>query len=441
MKRLHKLLFLGIFSVVIGACQPQVAGVAPTFAPFPTMTAGQHLLGEMPTLAVNSPNLSNPATAVALANRPTPTPNLLACPITDGNAPFPNNRPRTIDEATQAIVRFLQEGGTLSDLRRNLQTGWFALGEGGALRDDIDLTGEGTPEIVLSYSASNNVGMVLVIGCADGLYRVLYQVQSDRAQPPQLLWTGDMNNAMPAELMITSVTCLASDCQNESVVLSWDGALSRLVNVLDAPLLTDNLPTVRDVDGDGVAEIVVELTNRGTSATGPLRTGVLIYDWNGRVYTLSILQYDPPRYLVQVIHEADKTFSQLNFDQAGETYALALESADLRLWFNDERPLLSSYALYRLMLIYTYLGDSRLPDVLTRLNLDYPITAEVTADSLPVYALMAYRFAESYQVNGDLHQACLDTLAIADERPQALTALNRYGSRSPTYARLDLCPF
>jgi hypothetical protein len=406
------------------------------------MTPGASVMGEMPTRGVNaSTGLANPATAVAFSSRATPTPDRRACPAVGGTTTLPTSRPRTRDEATQAIVRFLQEGGQFSELRRRLQNDWFALGEGATLRNDVDLTGEGTPEIVLSYSAEG-LGQLLIIGCADGLYQVLYQTLADRPQPPTVIWLGDVNNAPPAELVFARVVCGGSqDCRYDTSIIMWNEAEARLLNALDTTLLTDNLPQVRDVDNDNVAELVVDLTNRGTSATGPLRTGLNVYDWNGTVYALSIIQLDAPRYLVQIVHEGDRAFSQLQFERAALSYENALQSEGLRFWFNDERDNLNAYALYRLVLSYAVLGDPRINDTLLRLNESFPLTPETDLARLPVYSVMAYRFANSYQVSGDLHQACVDTLIVADERPEALRLLNRYGTRSPVYNRLDLCPF
>ncbi len=437
-----KKIFALVAMILLASCQPASVSIAPTFPPFPTMTPGQVLAGVLPTRAFN-PNspLSNPATAIAFSNRATPTPDFGACPAVGGNATLATSRPRTRDEATQAMIRFLQEGGRFDELRRRLQNDWFALGDGAELRNDTDLTGEGTPEIILSYNAEG-LGQLLVIGCVDGLYQILYQLLSDRPQPPTLIWLGEMNNEIPAELVVSRVACGGSeDCRYDTVLLRWDGVLSRLVNALDVVLLSDNLPQVRDMDNDDVAELVVELTDRGTSATGPLRTGVNIYDWNGSVYALSIIQFDAPRYLIQIIHEGDRAFSQYQFEQAAITYATALEVQDTRFWFNDERDILQAYALYRLILTYALLGDARVSDVFLRLSESFPLTADIPLEELPVYAVMAYRFADSYQQSGDLHTACVDTLQIATERPQALTLLNRYGSRSPVYTQLDLCPF
>jgi hypothetical protein len=442
MKNITILTLMTIFLVCVGACQPTVANsVAPTFAPFPTMTPGQALVGALPTGVIReTTNLTNPATAIAFANRPTPTPNFTACPVLDGNAQLAR-KPTNPDEATQGVLGYLQDGGGISDLREALRVRWEALGENSFVRDDVDLTGEGENEIVIGYTP-NKAGMLLIIGCSDGQYVVRYSFLTGTQDAPRLNYLGDINNAVPAEFIFANRVCVDADnCDFDTQVLAWDRLNGRFNNLLDSTLITRQPIELTDIDNDIVGELVVNLRSRGTSVTGPLRTGVNIWDWNGTSYTLSIIQLDPPRYVVQVVQEGDKLFSQLRMAEAVQTYSSILDDTELRLWFNDEEPLLKSYALYRMALGLAYLSDARLVDLATRLNTDFPITAETSIEALPVYALLAYRFLDSLQVNPDLHSACVDVLALLAERPDALNLLNRYGSRSPVYSALDLCPF
>jgi len=424
------------------ACQPQSVAVAPTFPPFPTMTPGRVVVGAMPTGAV-PPELAalpNPATAIALSNRPTPTPNLAACPVLDGEADLPR-RPANIDDARVAILTYLQDGGSINNLREGMRVRWQMLGEDGYVRDDFDLTGEGVNDIVLGWSAPGRQGILMIITCRDGLYVVQHEAQTGTQEPPRLVFIGDMNNQPPAELLVSTQLCASDVCAYETQVLAWDAYSGRFVNRLSTRLNTLEVPVLRDIDSDQVGEIVINMQENGNTATGPLRRGVLIYDWNGSVYTLSIIQLEPPRYYIQIAHEGDERFSQLQMEQAALAYTLLADATDLRYWYNNEAEWLKSYALYRLLLVYAYLGDPRFADVALRLNTELPVGANVSADTIPVYALMGYRFIDSLTLNADLHQACLDVLQVVAERPEALTLLNRYGARSPRYAELDLCPF
>lgn len=427
---------------VAAACTPTTANIAPTFDPFPTMTPGRQVVGALPTSAFNAQAalLANPATAVAIGSRPTPTPNRAACPALLGNVTLAR-RPATLDEAKGAILRFLQEGGSVTALREGIRVRWQMFGQEGYALDTVDLTGEGAPEIILGWSAPGREGVLHVIGCRDGLYEFLYEAFSGGQEPPRLLKAEDLNNAPPAELAFANVTCDARDnCEFVTNVLAWDGFSGRFRSLLAVPLNTLQQPEFRDVDSDLVLEIVINMQSNGNSVTGPLRRGVHIYDWNGSSYVLSIVQLEPPRYYIQIAHEGDRQFSQLRMAEAAATFQLLADAEGLRYWFNDEAEWLRSYALYRLLLAYAYLDDPRQGDVFAEIVTAFPFV-DGSTDGLPVYAQMAYRFLEAVQRGEGLHQACLDVLELVGERREALTRLNRYGTRSPVYATLDLCPF
>jgi len=403
------------------------------------MTVGAALSGLLPPPPplADAPELANPATAVAIASAPTSTPDLSVCPTPRGGVVL-EARPQTVEEGTERLLRFFNQGGTTRDLNASLRLRWRQVGDPAS--PSADLLGGGQGAVIVAYRAPGDLGVLHVFACLDGRYRLIHSVNADGEEPPQVAFVGDMNAPPPAELVISRRVCLsADDCELETQILAWDGA--RLANLLDAPLRSLELPQARDVDEDRVLELVVNLTSRGSSQTGPLRTGVHIYDWDGLSYTLSILQLDPPRFRIQVVHEGDKAFSRQDYAAAAEAYRLALDDEGLRAWYNDETDTLLSYALYRLILASSLSSDGRLSEALTRLNTQFPLAPDADPASLPPFVLMAYRWSDSFARSGDLHVACIDTLLIVEEQPDILRLLNRYGSRSPSYAALDLCPF
>ncbi len=411
------------------------------------MTVGAELRAVLPEPPPDLADaLSSPATAVALANQPTPTPDFAGCPLPDAAVDLPE-KPGAVDESHEQIRLYLARGGLVTRLQDALGTQWNALGEAGYVRQDADLTGEGSPEVVLAYMAPGDVGSLLVLGCADGTYALHHVATADGSAPPQVVALADLNADGRADLALASRRCDAADtCQYDLRILTWDGQIGRFTNLIDSELLSFDLPALRDVDNDRVQELVIEMNSSGTSATGPLRTGLHIYDWNGAIYTLSIIQLDPPRYRIQVLHEADRAFARRSMDDAAALYELALAGDDLRSWFSDSTEALDSYALYRLLLVYLYLDDERWLDVFTRMNGRFLSAAVGAASddvlaSLPVYVEMAYVFINSLEQGRSLRTACNEVLEVAEERPAALTQLNRYGSRSPRYEAIDLCPF
>jgi hypothetical protein len=440
MKRIALLTFL---LLITAACQaaPQTVSLQ-TEEPFPTMTLGQQLEGRLPTQGARPIFQSNPATVAAGVNRTTATPNSSRCPFANNEsqlAPFPSSRV----DAINLILEFLNDGGTSERLQQAILSDWDAFGENGYL-EIVDLTGEGTPEIILGYIAPGDVGTLLIFACQAGRYLQLYESVNDGIDPPQLILVGDINNSPPSELVIARRRCSdAETCDFQTQIVSWAYTVGRFVNLLPDTLLTLDVPELRDIDDDRVLEIVITLDSNGTTTTGPLRTGFNIYDWNGQIYVLSIIQLEPPRYTIQVIHEGDKSFSQLNMVAAIQAYELALRDEELRFWFNDGPINTISYAQYRLILAYSYLGNSAgIITTLDQMNAQF-LTAETDSEltDAPVYVQMANVFVDSLSNVGDLHEACLTVQTIIEERPEALQFINRFGNRSPNYSVLELCPY
>ncbi|MBZ0276027.1 MAG: hypothetical protein K8I60_07785 [Anaerolineae bacterium] len=434
---------ISLLLVILAACQPDVplnSDTPPTAIPFPTMTPGQLLHGILPpadALRLDGVPLANPATAVARANLPTPTPQYGICP--QAAAPALPAKPTNGPESILAITRYLSDGASVPALDAALRGDWGLLDSAGTFRSDVDFTGEGTPDMLLSYRAPDGVGMLLVVGCAGGHDVPLYQSQSENDTPPQVILAGDMNFDGRADLLYTLYRCQsdnAEDCAYETQLVTWDSRSGRFTSLIERPISSAEAPAPTDMDSDRVLELVARLTSTGTAATGPLRTGVNIYDWNGSAYVLSITQLDPPRFKIQVIHEADNAFRRLEMDNAISLYELADGDNDLRYWYNDEPAILHSYALFRLVVAFAYTEDDRLLPTYQAALQNFPDAA-----TAPVYTLLTTAFWDAFQASYNLHNACIAVQSVIAVRPEAVGLLNRYGSRSPTYTAGDLCPF
>jgi hypothetical protein len=436
---LQRLYGFSLILVLLAACQPPAPiNTPPTMIPFPTVTPGRLIEGILPTVVgvpLDGSGLANPATAVALASLPTPTPNYGACPSSASPA-FPAMPPtgRAIGEE---ITNFLSNGGAPAALSDGLRE-WGLLGDQGVLRNDVDFTGGTTPNVLVTYRAPDDGGTLLLLGCINGLYAPLYQSITG-GDAPQVVQTGDLNFDQVPDLLFSNRGCSLDnpeDCAYRTQLITWTPQEGRFVSLLNGPMTSAEPPSVNDVDNDQVFEVVVRLSDPGNSTTGPLRTGVNIYDWNGAVYVLSIVQLDAPRFKIQVVQEADRAFARLDTDQAISLYQQAQGSPDLRYWFDDEPNALNSYTLYRLVLMYAYTEADELLATYQAALQAFPDPA-----NQPVYIAMLDAFWNALQVTHNLHSACLEVQAIITARPEALGLLNRYGTRSPTYAASELCPF
>jgi hypothetical protein len=438
-------LFL-LLAALLAACdslQPAPPRLAIT--PFPTQTPGRVIQGLLPPVDAVSqnPGLSNPATAAAVVAQPTPTPDLTSCPPLSTDAEMESTPPLNAQIVTEEIIRYLNAGGDAQTLGRVLREDWGLIGEEGSYRSDLDLTGENTPEILVSFTTPEGGSALLIAGCREGLYQPFYQVQANGPQPPQFITIGDMNNSGNNELLFSTQECPdreaafdPDDCRYRTRLLSWQPSSVRFVDLLIGDVISVSLPTITDFDNDQVTEIIIRLEDAGTVETGPLRTGTHVYDWNGEAYVLSIVEIEPPRFKIQVIHEADRAFSRREMDQAMQLYDMSLSNNALRYWFNDEVELVRSYSLYRMMLAQVVAQRPTYAETYQMLLIQYPDAA-----LRPVYAEMAQVFYDTFIVSADVSEACAAVQQVIAARPEAVTRLNRYGSFSPTYTAEELCPY
>lgn len=433
MRRFILLLILLLFA----ACQPTapVVNQAPAGPVFPTMTPGRQISGVLPTVVALSldGNLANPATAVALANRPTATPDYTACP--PAASPALSDTPTNSREMAAEIARYMSFGGSPASLEAALRNQWGVLTEAGSVRADLDFTGEGTPEVIAAYSVPGAGGALLVLGCAAGRYIPFYQ--ADTPGVPQIVHAGELNANGTPEILYSSQQCLTQDdCSYRTQLVTWQPNEGQFVSLLSGAIISQNLPEIGDFDNDRVIEIVIRMTSTGTPATGPLRTGVTIYDWNGVDYARSITQLDPPRFRIQVIQQADRNMTSGSISEAIALYELALQNTELRNWFNDDEAVLRSYALYRLITAYAFTENENLLPAFQSLQQNYPDPLNA-----PVYAQMATSFWNALQVTGNLRSACLEAQNIARARADAISLLTRYRGQAPAYTAESLCPF
>lgn len=337
------------------------------------------------------------------------------------------------------IAAFLSQGGTAVALDQSLRENWDVLGETGTVRGDADFTGEGIPDVLVTYAAPDDGGTMLILGCLNGLYLPLYQSVTGGTSAPVVENLGDMNYDGRPEVLFTSLECSPEnpdDCQNRAQLIDWKPDEGRFVSLFNGAVASASLPTVSDVDNDNVLEVVLRLDDPGSADTGPLRTGVNIYDWNGTSYVLSIVQLDPPRFQIQVVQQADRALARLDAENAIALYNLALSDNTLRYWINDEPITLKAYIYFRLLVAYAYTDSDQLLSTYQAALTTFP-----DANTAPVYRAMIDAFWNGWQVTNNLHSACVEIQAIIAARPEAVNLLNRYGSRSPIYTAQDLCPF
>ncbi len=383
-------------------------------------------------------------TAIAAESNP-PNFQTADCPLPSGRVPEPP--PDTFAEFPSAIGAYLSDGGPTAVLESELRV-WGAITErGGVVQADTDLTGDRVPEIIINLynpflynpEAIINAGQLLVYGCDNGAYRLLYQTpNSPGLVLPVLHRVGDMNGDVKAELVFDIQSCSQVACTREGYVLTWNSITGAFDQLNNASIIAMNGRLgVVDIDSDGILEITVASNPPSDITSGPRRPVVDIWDWTGKNYVLAVQQQDDPVYRIHVLHDADNALQRQLWQSALSGYREVRSNETLLAWtIPSEREILRGYATYRLVIVYARLRDGRAETMLNALLAENP---EGTPGA--VYGAMANAYMENFRAGGNISTACQAALAVASARPEALTTLNSYGYANPIYSWGDLCPF
>jgi len=384
------------------------------------------------------------ATQTAAAPGPAPYLQVSRCPAPGNPAPPP--RPASFGDYSVVIGRFLSLGGAPTVLEAALR-GWSAITDaGGLVQADTDLTGDGVLEVVVTlynpdtYNAEAplNAGQMLVYGCENGGYRLLYQTAFNPGLAiPRLSRVGDMNADVKNELVYYTESCAPVACLKEARILSWNAVVGAFEELNSGQIIAINGRIgIADVDEDGVLELTAQINPPDSSQTGPGRSMVDTWDWNGLEYLLALREEEGARYRIHAIYDADDLLAAEQWRDAILAYDGARKDADLQTWtVAGDRAVLNAYAAYRIVITYAYLGNARASTWLNTLQ-------EENQPGTPGYpfAQIGGAFMRNFRATRDSTAACAEALT-APGSATALRAMNNYGSNNRTYALDDLCPF
>lgn len=390
----------------------------------------------------------NAATQTAAAPQQLPNFQTANCPLPSGRIPEP--KPDRFSEFPAAIGAYLSEGGPIAVLENELRV-WGAINEtGGMIQANTDLTGDGVEEIIVNifnpfiYNPGSilNAGQMLVFGCDNGRYRLLYQTPNTPGFAlPVLHRVGDMNGDVRAELVFDIQSCSQVSCTREGQILTWNpitGVFEPLNN--QAIIGVNGRLGVLDIDSDGILELTASSNPIGNVSSGPQRSVVDIWDWTGKNYVLASRQQDEAKYRVHVLHDADAALRRGSSFRASamEGYQAVRNNDELLGWTTpNERQVLRAFAGFRLLTVYARYdnSDNRAISMRDTLSAENP---EGTPGA--VYAAMGQAFMNEFLASRNPTIACQAAIAVASGRPEALSSLN-YGYANPTYTLVELCTF
>ncbi len=297
-----------------------------------------------------------------------------------------------------------------------------------------------------------------------------------------LLAVKDMNRDGMAEIVflheVIGQLCgsmNALTCETDTHIVEWDGQKFEPL-VLELVLeqyydydagLYDFIHTnygrylVTDTDSNGTFELLLEIapevyigTGSGWLGSYPVRIPEIeIWAWNGQAFTLARTEVGPPVFRIHAILDGDNAAWIGDYSEALASYQRAIFDETLMSWGPyqngttpqqrlgdpDERPRLSAYARYRILLLHIIQGH--LPEaqvVYDTLQSQFPAGAVGRP-----YAELATIFWQEHQASQNIAAACAQAIAYASSHEKdILVPLGRdfydpgdHGGGSPFYPR------
>jgi hypothetical protein len=367
------------------------------------------------------------------------------CPLPA--APAPPARPDSFTDYSVVIARYLSAGGSSTVLEATLRN-WGAITDrGGVVQGNTDLTGDGVLEVIvtlfnpLTYNADAilNAGQLLVYGCDQGGFRLLYATQFNTSiSIPELVRVGDMNADVKNELVYFVQTCSSSGCYKEGKILTWNSIVGAFEELNGGQIVAINgRINVIDIDGDGVLELTAQINPPGTLASGPPHSVVDIWDWNGSDYLLAKREETGSRYRIHAVYEADDQFRAGELRPAILAYDALRKDNTLLSWTTSgEYEVLRAYAAFRIVIGYARLNNGRANDWLTVLQNENPPGTPGNG-----FASMGTAFMDNFRSTSDARAACAQAITTGAAQPNVLSVMNSYGYNNRSYTLNDLCPF
>jgi hypothetical protein len=375
-------------------------------------------------------------------------------------------------EGMRQILDFLNLGGFVevldSALRKKTDEASYNRFRGKAQTIE-DLTNDGVPEIILNTRHGSNETLY-ILQCKAGLYEVVYE---ERWQ------VGDFYilNFSVQDINGNGINELISDVSGGHGAYHWQGKDiyewngRTFVEVLETPGLNVRVTVeFTDQDGNGSKEVMVTLGPPFECVVDPpwwppFRKEIYTFAWNGFQYIQIGREFAPPEYRFQAVYAGDDASLEGDYKAALAYYQQAIFDETLKWgsaelwqyrqdscsWMGEftpppppepdpnERPNLSAYSRYRIMLVH----------ILTQ-NIS---AAQVVYDTLQSmfpqgaigypYAALANAFWMEYQRNGEMSEACLKAIEYASQNEEQILGPidDPYWVRDRWYEPDDICPF
>ena len=440
----------------------------PTSSPLPTKT---------PRERANEPTIT-PRPPTPLPTIPTFTPTfdvstiLIVTPAPRAECPKENSSlspnltdPHNFPLDKQQILDSLDSGVSIDSIANAINSPGYSPSILSA-----DVTGDSAPELLLINSEP--IYHLYIYTCAQGKYILIFPEINYFGYDTEIVATKDLNADDIPEIIVEHRGCMGNGCYS-IYILEWNGAEFQVMNSdskygenMDGLLKVET----KDLNNDGIFEI---LMTGGVPALGayiigpPWRVETKTLAWNGRVYALKSVKYEPAEFRFQAIQDGDGATLNGNYDEAMKSYTDVIFSDKLDWWSKErqadtivmlsndgykvlgtptpgtpdltEYPRLAAYASYRIMLLHLMQGNESDADAVYK-TLQHKFGSDAYARP---YVEMATAFWDTYQSAHKMYDGCAAAIQYAAEHPEILTPLGSdyHGSQSHIYEPADVCPF
>jgi tetratricopeptide (TPR) repeat protein len=263
-------------------------------------------------------------------------------------------------------------------------------------------------------------------------------------------------------------------------IVEWDGVkFIHRIKESSYPPKIENYPeitsfvnvAIRDVDKDGIKELTWSgvLSPKDSAdywLDYPMRAETHTYKWDGLYYLSQPVEYAAPEYRFQAVQDGDSYASLGQYEKALQSYQLAIQSQTLDWWTRErrdyilgqhqigpcyetpsscptptpnpnERPLLSAYASYRMILTNILMNEPQKAESQYQAMLKaYP-----QENAGFPFVEMATAFWTEYQSAQNLSNACEKAVAYATAHRNILSIIGGdYHGKSRLYTAQDVCP-
>ena len=466
-----------------------------------TTSTATRTIKNTPTVTPTQPTPTASKTPTITPTRPTPTPSMTptstrtptatptynfaplsrATSAAPAQCPLPGN-PEPLDLASagsigeqelEQIRLFLSEGGSVEQVRLALTE----VGREGILRQQ-DLTRDDIPEVILLQPYLD------VLGCVGDSYQRLLRVYPEDPNVPVLQATiVDLNGNSVPELVVETEFWGVHNYTLNVRVYEWDGQefVNRMPSQLDHPLLErgwlywergralmyNGDLVLGDVDINGTIELVLrggEIGGMEAMMSAPQLSQQHVWMWNGREFTLVDVTFSEPEFKFHAAQIGDLYSLMGKYDDAIAFYQQAIFDTELIAWNvewmelammgsglepgqtwpsqdYDQGQRIGAYARFRMMLIYTLLGNDYAVET------QYATIEKILEKDNPGsrYAELASAFRQAYLEEGEsITAGCQAAREFTEQHESAILgplSPGVYGVASWGYDAEEICPF